>query len=426
MENTPKIIALRKKRARAETRFRWYGRAGLMIAVFALVFLLFTIISRGWSGFIQTEIQLSVPVDSTLLGIDVSKAIEPQLLYVQTLPLIQEGLKRRFPEVKDRGQLRKLYALISQQAEVQLKHSISKQPYLFGSDITLWLRAGDMVDRYQKTRDRHSRDSANTIKLNDDQKQWIAELDSTGEIRLGFNSEFFTKGDSRGPERAGFLGSMVGSLLTLLICMCIAFPLGVLTAVYLEEFASKNRMTDVIEVNINNLAAVPSIVFGLLGLAIYLNLFGLPRSASLVGGMTLSLMILPTIIISTRASLKAIPPSIRDAARALGASPMQVVFHHVVPLAMPGIMTGTILGVARAIGETAPLLMIGMVAFVADVPRSFVDPATAMPVQIYLWASSPEIGFVEKTAAGIMVLLGLLLLLNSLAILIRKRFEQRW
>ena len=282
-----------------------------------------------------------------------------------------------------------------------------------------------MADRYIKS-NKGERAADASIRLSAKQKGWLQALEKTKDVRTVFNSDFFRRGDSRSPEQAGFLGSMIGSLLTLLTCIGIAFPLGVLAAVYLEEFAPKSRFVDIIEVNINNLAAVPSIVFGLLGLAVFLGVFGMPRSASLVGGITLSLMILPTIIITTRASLKAVPDSIRDAARGLGASPIQVVFHHTVPLAMPGIMTGAILGMARAIGETAPLLMIGMVAFVADVPKHFTDPATVMPVQIYLWASSPEISFVEKTAAGIMVLLVMLLLMNSLAIIIRKRFEQRW
>ncbi len=255
---------------------------------------------------------------------------------------------------------------------------------------------------------------------------WLKTLQEKGLLRTAFNRTFFMQGDSRSPEQAGFLGAMIGSALTLIVCLLVAFPLGVMTAVYLEEFARKSVFVDLIEVNINNLAAVPSIVFGLLGLAVYINVMGLPRSAPLVGGMTLALMILPVIIIATRAGLSSVPDSIRDAARALGASPLQVVWHHALPLAMPGIMTGTILGMARAIGETAPLLMIGMVAFVADLPTGFTSSATVMPVQIYLWASSPDAGFVEKTAAGILVLLVLLLAMNALAIYLRKKFEVRW
>jgi len=241
-----------------------------------------------------------------------------------------------------------------------------------------------------------------------------------------FNTDFFTTGDSREPELAGIWGAVVGSFLTLLVTLAISFPLGVASAVYLEEFAPQNRWTDLIEVNINNLAAVPSIVFGLLGLAVFLNFMMLPRSAPVVGGLTLALMTLPTIIIAGRSSIKAVPPSIREAARGLGASPLQVVAHHVLPLAMPGILTGTIIGMARALGETAPLLMIGMVAFIVDVPSGFGDAATALPVQIYLWADSPERGFVEKVSGAILVLLGFLVLMNGAAIWMRQRFEKKW
>ena len=241
-----------------------------------------------------------------------------------------------------------------------------------------------------------------------------------------WNIEFFTTGDSRNPETAGIGGAIVGSSLTLLVTLLLAFPVGVAAAIYLEEFAPKNRINDMIEVNINNLAAVPSIIFGLLGLAIFLNFFGMPRSAPLVGGIVLALMTLPTIIIASRASIKSVPPSIKEGALALGATKIQAVFHHVVPLAMPGMMTGTIIGMARALGETAPLLMIGMVAFIVDVPRSITDPSTALPVQIFLWADSPERAFVEKTFAAILVLLIFLVIMNLTAILIRKRFEKKW
>ncbi len=240
------------------------------------------------------------------------------------------------------------------------------------------------------------------------------------------NTVFWKSGDSREPELAGFWGAIVGSFFTLLVTLALSFPVGVLAAIYLEEFAPKNRWTDFVEVNINNLAAVPSIVFGLLGLAVFLNFFGLPRSAPLVGGIVLSLMTLPTIIIASRAALKAVPPSIREAALGVGASKHQVVTHHVLPLAMPGILTGTIIGMAQALGETAPLLMIGMVAFIVNVPGGITDPSTVMPVQIYLWADSPERAFVARTSAGIMALLGFLVLMNALAVILRKRFERRW
>ena len=263
-------------------------------------------------------------------------------------------------------------------------------------------------------------------KFSDRQIAWLKALEEHGAVEQTFNTGFFTNGDSREPEQAGMLGSIVGSIFTIFVCLAVSFPFAVLTAVYLEEFSTPGRLSDVIEVNINNLAAVPSIIFGLLGLSVYLSLFGLPRSSALVGGLTLALMTLLTIIITTRTALTSIPGSIRDAARALGASPMQVVMHHTLPLALPGIMTGSILGISRALGETAPLLMIGMVAFVADVPHMLTDPATAMPVQIYLWADSSEPAFAERTSACIMVLLLFLVAFNALAIYVRKRFERRW
>ncbi len=237
---------------------------------------------------------------------------------------------------------------------------------------------------------------------------------------------FFTAGDSREPELAGIRGAVVGSFYTLVITLILSFPIGVAAAVYLEEFAPRNRWTDLIEVNINNLAAVPSIVFGLLGLAMFLNFFGLPRSAPLVGGLVLTLMTLPTIIIASRAALLSVPPSIREAALGVGASKMQVVAHHVLPLALPGMLTGTIIGMARALGESAPLLMIGMVAFIVDVPGGFTDPSTVLPVQIYLWVDSPERAFVERTSAAVMILLGFLIVMNATAVILRKKFERRW
>lgn len=420
---------LRSKRAAREARFRWYGRLGLLLAAAMLAFMLFTIVSKGYPGFLQAKILLTVPTEILTEEGKVTPAKD------NPRKALQFAVAKEFPEITDPDQLKKLFQLTSPLAELQMKNEINdrlakaatneRADIALPKEITLWLTAADPVDRYLKE-SAVTRDDDTSIKLNDDQRRWAKVLEAKGALKLSFSKDFFARGDSRSPERAGFLGAMAGSLFTLLTCMLVAFPIGVLSAIYLEEFSSKGRLTDIIEVNINNLAAVPSIVFGLLGLAIYLGVFGLPRSASLVGGMTLALMILPTIIITTRASLKAIPDSIRDAARALGASPMQVVFHHVVPLAMPGIMTGTILGMARAIGETAPLLMIGMVAFVADIPAGFTDAATVMPVQIYLWASSPEVSFVHKTSAGIIVLLALLLCMNALAIVIRKKFEHRW
>lgn len=263
-------------------------------------------------------------------------------------------------------------------------------------------------------------------KITDREIIWIEQLRQAGAIENGWNTIFFTRGASREAEMAGIWGAVVGSFLTLVVTLLLSFPIGVAAAIYLEEFAPKNKLTDLIEVNINNLAAVPSIVFGLLGLAVFLNFANFPRSAPLVGGMVLALMTLPTIIIASRAALKAVPPSIREAALGVGASKVQTVFHHVLPLAMPGMLTGTIIGMAQALGETAPLLMIGMVAFIVDIPGGFTDPATVLPVQIYMWADFPEQAFQQKTAAAIMVLLGFLVLMNAIAVVLRKRFERRW
>ncbi len=263
-------------------------------------------------------------------------------------------------------------------------------------------------------------------KITDREIVWLDDLKAQGAVESRWNSLFFFTGASREPELAGIWGAVVGSFLTMIVTLSISFPIGVAAAIYLEEFAPKNRLTGIIEVNINNLAAVPSIVFGLLGLAVFLNAFGLPRSAPVVGGMVLALMTLPIIIIASRASLRAVPPSIREAALGIGASRVQTVFHHVLPLAMPGIMTGTILGMAHALGETAPLLMIGMVAFIVDIPGGFTEPATILPVQIFMWADFPEVGFQQKTSAAILILLGFLIVMNAIAVILRKRFERRW
>jgi phosphate transport system permease protein len=263
-------------------------------------------------------------------------------------------------------------------------------------------------------------------RVSDKEVIWLEQLRAKGEVEQAFATRFFTSGDSREPELAGLRGALIGSLLTLAVTLVLCLPIGVAAAIYLEEFAPKNRVTEAIEININNLAAVPSIVFGLLGLAMFLNFFGLPRSAPLVGGLVLALLVLPTIIIASRAALKAVPPSIKEAALGVGASRQQAIFHHVLPLAMPGIMTGTIIGMAHALGETAPLLMIGMVAFIVDIPGGITDAATVLPVQIYLWSDLPEVAFQAKTAATIIVLLVFLFVMNSAAILVRRRFERRW
>jgi phosphate transport system permease protein len=302
---------------------------------------------------------------------------------------------------------------------------VLRNPDVIGKALDIWVPADDDVDMLLKGH--IDRDVAEgERRLNDKQLAWIDKFSANGRIEKRFNKTFFSAGDSREPELAGIWGAVVGSFLTLAVTLMLSFPIGVAAAIYLEEFAPKNRWTDLIEVNINNLAAVPSIVFGLLGLAVFLNFFGLPRSAPVVGGLVLILMTLPTIIIASRSALTSVPPSIREAALGVGASKMQMVAHHVLPLAMPGMLTGTIIGMARALGETAPLLMIGMVAFIVDIPAGFTDPSTALPVQIFLWADSPERAFVEKTSAAIMVLLVFLIVMNAAAVILRKRFERRW
>jgi phosphate transport system permease protein len=306
-----------------------------------------------------------------------------------------------------------------------LRDLVAADPSLVGTTITIWVPASSNVDMLIKGNiDPEIDESLRPI--SDAQVAWVESLQQADRLHTRFNKALFTNGDSRDPELAGIKGALMGSFYMLLVTVALAFPIGVAAAIYLEEFAPKSRWSDLIEVNINNLAAVPSIVFGLLGLAVFINWMALPRSAPLVGGLVLSLLTLPVIIIATRAAIQSVPPSIREAALGLGASRMQVVFHHVMPLALPGMLTGTIIGMSRALGESAPLLMIGMVAFIVDVPGGFTDPATALPVQVYLWADSPERAFAERTSAAIIVLLGFLLIMNLAAVIIRKRMERKW
>jgi phosphate transport system permease protein len=418
--HTQKSIDLLAKRHRKERRFRLYGQVAIGIALFSLAVLLATIVERGWRGFEHVQIRLTLSVNQADIGSDPAAWRHADLS-----PPIRQALLTRFPGVGGRVPLMQLVGLVSSGATQAVRNAIVAQPALVQKPFTIWLPASDVVEWAVKAHLTKAT-PADARRISDAQLDWLDALRKDKAVRTRWNPYFFSGGDSREPELAGFMGSMVGSLFTVLSCMLVAFPVGVMAAIYLEEFARKGRLTEFIEINISNLAAVPSVVFGLLGLAVFLNLFGIPRSAAIAGGMTLALMILPIIIIATRASLRAIPDSIRDAATALGATKLQVVLHHTFPLAVPGIMTGTILGMARAMGETAPLLMIGMVAFVVDIPRNVLDPTTSMPVQIYLWATSPEQSFVEKTAAGIIVLLAVLITMNSLAIFIRRRFEHRW
>ncbi|MBF0229119.1 MAG: phosphate ABC transporter permease PstA [Desulfamplus sp.] len=410
------------KRYRAEKRFRIYGVCAIAASLIFLAFLFISISSTGYTAFQQTFIRLSVYFDPEILGDTTNRE---GLASANFPAIVKQSLFKMFPEVQSRGEKKQLASLISSGASYYIRDMLIENPDFVGETIQVWLPADDDVDMLIKGHSDRGLVEAER-RLNDRQIDWIQQLEKDGSIEKRFNKIFFTVGDSREPELAGIWGAASGSFFTMVITLLLSFPIGVAAAIYLEEFAKKNRWTDIIEVNINNLAAVPSIVFGLLGLAVFLNFFGMPRSAPLVGGLVMTLMTLPVIIIASRASLKSVPPSIREAALGVGASQMQMVFHHVLPLALPGMLTGAIIGMARALGETAPLLMIGMVAFIVDVPSGFTDPATALPVQIYLWADSPEKGFLEKTSAAIMVLLTFLIAMNALAVILRKKFEKRW
>ena len=412
------IKASLKRRNAAERRFRFYGVLAIGFAVACLGILFFTILSKGISAFQQTYIQVDIHFDSQQIDPDNLSDADYQ-------GIVKKSLRGLFPEVRSRRAKRDLYKLVSSGASYELLDLVKSNPELIGKTVPVWVTADDDVDMFIKGFIRRDLPE-NERRISNKELLWLDKLTSEQRIKKVFNTTFFSAGDSREPELAGVWGAAVGSFFTLLVTVILAFPLGVAGAIYLEEFAPKNRLTDVIEVNINNLAAVPSIVFGLLGLAIFLNFLGMPRSAPLVGGVVLALMTLPTIIIAARAALKSVPQSIREAAVGLGASRNQVVFHHVLPLGMPGVLTGTIIGMARALGETAPLLMIGMVAFIVDIPGGITDPATALPVQIYLWADSPERAFVERTSAAVIVLLGFLVTMNVLAAVLRKKFERQW
>jgi len=406
------------KRHRAETRFQWLGRIAIAVSLAFLVFMITSIFWQGKSALRTTNIALNFDLSA--------EVIDPNDIEGASYErIVKSTLRDMFPDAKKRKDKKKLYGLVSADAAFELRNQILENPDLLGGPQTLWITASDDVDIFTKGQiDRNVPESDRRI--NDKQIAWIDQLEQDGAIRKVFNSGFFTNGDSREPELAGILAALVGSSLSLAICFLLSFPVGILSAIYLEEFAPKNRWSDLIEININNLAAVPSIVFGLLGLSIFLGTFGFPRSSPLVGGMVLSLMTLPTIIIASRASLRAVPPSIREAALGMGASPVQATFHHVAPLALPGMFTGAIVGMARALGDTAPLLMIGMVAFIVDVPSGFLEPATALPVQIFLWADAPERAFLEKTSAAIIVLLMFLIIMNLAAIVLRKKYELRF
>ena len=413
-----------KRRYRSERRFRLYGILAIALALGFLAFLLGKVFMEGMSAFQKTEISVRIYLDPMVIDPGGTRA-KAALSKADYQGLIRKSLRAVFPDVKNRRDRRLLSKLLSMGAGFNLRKEVLDDPGLIGKTLTVWTLASDEVDMAFKENSSFD-ESVKSQGINARQSAWLRDLKGRGLIREVFNKSFFFSGDSREPELAGIGGAVMGSFLSLAVTLALSFPLGAMTAVYLEEFAPKNRWTEIIEVNINNLASVPSIIFGLLGLSVFLNVFNMNRSSPMVGGLVLALMTLPTVIIAGRAALKSVPPSIREAALSVGASPLQAVFHHVLPLSMPGMLTGAIIGMARALGETAPLLMIGMVAFIVDVPKGFLDPATALPVQIFLWADSPERAFEEKTAAAIVILLGFLVCMNLIAVIMRKRFERKW
>ncbi|QIK79339.1 phosphate ABC transporter permease PstA [Sphingomonas piscis] len=399
-----------RRRYAAERRFKLAGLAAIGVSLLFLAFLLVTMATRGLGGFIHHEARLTLDLPRSDLFLDPAALRGPDgAALVAGADLEGALIKSAAAEYGASGQ-----GMFGASAARELGRKLIRDPGLLEAPREVWLPVASDVDVAAK----HDGEAAS--------EAIVAALQAKSALRQRFNLDFLTASDATDPSAAGVWGALKGSFLTILVTMLLAFPVGVLAAVYLEEFAPKNRWTDAIEVSINNLAAVPSIIFGLLGLAVFLNVMHLPRSAPLVGGLTLALMTMPVIVIAGRNAIKSVPPSIRDAAYGVGASTMQVVFHHVLPLALPGILTGTIIGMARALGETAPLLMIGMRAFIASPPGGITDPASVLPVQIFLWSDEVDRAFVEKTSAAIIVLLVFMLLMNGLAIYLRNRFERRW
>lgn len=407
-----------RKRYAGERRFRLLGLAALVIAAGFLAFLLFTIVSDGWRGFQRAEVAVTVSYDPSRLGVSAA-GLDPAegsaLARADFRGLLRSAVLQQYG-TED---------VVSEGAWLRLRNELQRDPSLLGETREMWLVASPAIDLLAKGNVDFSLPPERRV-VGDEAIEDYRQLNEADRVRLAFNTGFLSQADSTNSELAGVWGALVGSVLTILVTLAISFPIGVMTAVYLEEYAPKNRLTDIIEVSINNLAAVPSIIFGLLGLAVFLNFFGMPRSAPLVGGLTLALMTLPVIVIAARVSLQSVPPSIRDAALGIGASRLQVITHHILPVALPGILTGTIIGISRALGETAPLLLIGMRAFVSDVPEGVTQPATVLPVQIFLWSDEVGRGFIEKTSAAIMVLLAVLLTMNGAAIYLRNKFERRW
>ena len=409
-----------KRRHAAETRFRWYGRIAIFIALGFLALLLTRVVTQGYTAFWTHSITLQVRMDPARIDPAYIEGTNFTVMgadsIIGRLGLVDDPAGETLEEVQD---------LLSPGLGFQLLRLLREDRSLVGRTVSIEAPVSDDADLYLKGKiKRSTAEEART--LNNRQMDYLDRLKADGALRGHLNTSLLTRSDSTQPELAGLLGAIVGSAMTLLITALLAVPIGVLAAIYLEEFAHKNRFTDIVEVNINNLAAVPSIVYGLLGVAVFINWMGLPRASPLVGGLVLSLMALPTVIIATRSSLKAVPPSIREAALGVGASKTQTVFHHVLPLAMPGVMTGTIIAMAHAIGETAPLLLIGMVSFVPGVPADPTSAATVLPVQIFIWENAAERGFHERTAAAIIVLLIFMILMNLAAIVMRRRFERRW
>jgi len=429
--------ALTRRRNAAEKRFQWYGIIAISIALATLAFMLFTIFKDGSSAFVQAKITYPVTIDAAIVDKSGNRDLA-EMSKVTTIGygrLLSASLVSHLAEqgitvegISDR----EISDMISKDAPARLRDQVLADPSLVGQTIVTEVFATGRIDGYLKgrvNRDIAARDSNVSVM----QLDLADKMVEAGMLDMGFNWRFITAPDASDlrPEAAGLGIALLGSLYMMFLVLIFTLPLGVAAAIYIEEFAAKNWFTDLVEVNISNLAAVPSIVFGILGLAVFINFAGLPSSAPLVGALVLTLMTLPTIIIATRAAIRAVPPSIRDAALGVGASKMQTVFHHVLPLGAPGIMTGTILGLASALGETGPLLLIGMVAFVTNYPDNpleggFLDPATALPVQVYSWASRSDPAFIERSSGAIIVLLIFLVCMNIIAILLRRRFERRW
>lgn len=416
-----------KARYAAERRFRIYGMLAISVGLAFLAIILVTIVSKGYTAFWQTTVSLPVNFDAKVIDPSNKRATDPSVLIKANYPKLAENalIAKLGISPDDKPAIKQLKGFLSEGARVQLRDIVAADPSVIGTTRDVNILAAANLDSAFKGQIDLGVEEARR-KVSDQQIAWMNKLKADGVMAEHFNTGLFTYGASSRPETSGMGVAIIGSLYMMVIVLLLALPIGVAASIYLEEFAKKNRFTDLIEVNINNLAAVPSIVFGLLGLAVFINFLGMPRSAAFVGGLVLTLMTLPTIIIATRAALAAVPPSIRAAALGLGASKMQMVFQHILPLAAPGILTGTIIGLARALGETAPLLLIGMVAFVADYPKTPFDPATALPVQIYLWANEAERAFVERMSGAIIILLVFLMAMNITAIVLRRRFERRW